>query len=161
MSLQLVKTQPLHLRFGIFWWQYHFFYIFILNDHNCYRCPGPTDLFGHHTHATSNLTQVGPHVEGYQQFLSSSRLIHRISTLCSIYFMSQNNTCTMDSFQNSWWAHNSNVVKTYVALTWKIMTWPHHNFAHVTTAELQCHVQNYISLASLKLNQSKNNFHKT
>ena len=44
-------------------------------------------------------------------------------------------------FTNGLWAHNPNLVKTYVALLWNWMTWSGHNFAHAMTAKLSWHLQ--------------------
>ena len=40
-----------------------------------------------------------------------------------------------------WWAHDPNLVKTYDAVTWKIIIRSDNKFAHVTTAQLPWHVQ--------------------
>ena len=58
-----------------------------------------------------------------------------------------------DPFTKGSWAHNPNLVKIFVALTWKIMIRSCHSFAHATTAMLSWHVQNsdMIELSESKL----------
>ena len=53
-------------------------------------------------------------------------------------------------FTQRFWAHNPNLAKIYVALTWKIMIRSGHNFAHAMTAERSWHVQNFYLIVSAK-----------
>ena len=48
------------------------------------------------------------------------------------------------------WGHDPNFVKSQVNLSWKIIIQSSHNFAHVTTAQLSWHVQNYDLIGSLQ-----------
>ena len=59
-------------------------------------------------------------------------------------------------FTYKFWAQNSNLVKTCDALSWTIMIWSGHNFAHVTTAELSWHVRNHDMIRSLKSKLEQN-----
>ena len=54
-------------------------------------------------------------------------------------------------FHGGLWAHNPNLVKIHIALTWKLMIQSGHNFAHVMTAELSWHVQICNQIGSLGL----------
>ena len=44
-------------------------------------------------------------------------------------------------FTSSFWAHNPNLIKMCVTLTWQAMICSGHNFAHAMTAQLSWHVQ--------------------
>ena len=55
-------------------------------------------------------------------------------------------------YHKGFWAYNPKFEKkNHVALTWKMMIWPGHNFAHVTIAELWWHVQICDLIESLEL----------
>ena len=58
----------------------------------------------------------------------------------------------------SLWAHNPNLIKLHVDITWKILTRSGHNFAHVTTAELSWHVQSGELIRSIMLNLEQKEF---
>ena len=86
----------------------------------------------------------------------------RISNLIEISLVGQ---APGPHFTNDLCPHNQNLVKTYIALTWKTKIWSEHNIAHAMTAELSWHVQNCVLIESLnsKLKQIKlreDNFYK-
>ena len=61
---------------------------------------------------------------------------------------------------NNFWAHNPNLAKICVALTWKMIIQSGQNLAYGTTTELSCHMQNSNLNGSLESYQSKKNFHE-
>ena len=68
--------------------------------------------------------------------------------------------CSWTQFTKSLWVHNPNQVKINPALTRNIMIPSGENFAHVMTAQLSWHVQNYDLIRSLESKSEHKEFFK-
>ena len=63
-----------------------------------------------------------------------------------------------EPFHEGLWAQNWNLLKNLIAVIIIVMTGSGHKFAHVTTAQLSWHVQNYGLIGSLFFMSKQNDF---
>ena len=89
---------------------------------------------------------VNPNPSPQAMMLNEQLLISKCGRWCKL--SSYRSSCISATWPpgthltNTLWAYHPNFVIIHIAFTWKIILWSHHNFTHVTTAQLSWHVQN-------------------